>query len=102
MSLAKLLPRGAMLKDLVVRSKNLVAGAAVFAALAGGLFYPTSAQAWWGPGWGWHAGWAWRPGVVVTVPPVAVGAPVYAAPAHRWVPAHYSWNGYFIPGHWAY
>ncbi|MCQ8279571.1 hypothetical protein NFI95_14085 [Acetobacteraceae bacterium KSS8] len=24
--------------------------------------------------------------------------PAYARP---WVPGHYSWNGYWIPGHWA-
>jgi hypothetical protein len=88
MSLAKLLPRGAMLKDLAVRSKKLLAGGAVYAALAIGALFPSSAQAYWGPGWGWgwHAGWAWHPGFAVA--PVVVGAPVYAAPAYRWVPAH--------------
>jgi len=104
----KLLPLGAKLKDLAVRSKSLLAGGAVCAALAGGLLYPASAQAWWGPGWGWHAGWgwhtgwAWRPGVAIGVAPVVVGAPAYPAPGYRWVPAHYTWNGYFVSGHWAY
>jgi hypothetical protein len=101
MTCMTLLPRGAMLKDLIVRSKKLLAGGAVCAALAAGVLFPSSAQAYWGPGWGWHAGWGWRPGVVVGVAPV-VGAPVYPAPGYRWVPAHYTWNGYFVPGHWAY
>jgi hypothetical protein len=102
MSLAKLLPRGATLKDLAVRSKKLLAGGAVCAALAIGALFPSSAQAYWGPGWGWHAGLAWRPGFAVGVAPVVVGAPVYAAPAYRWVPAHYTWRGFYVPGHWAY
>jgi hypothetical protein len=102
MTIAKLLPRGAILKDLFSRSKKLVVGGAVSAALAVGLLYPASAEAWWGPGWGWHAGWAWRPGVAVGVAPVVVGAPVYPAPGYRWIPGHYTWNGYFVPGHWAY
>lgn len=102
-----LLPLGAKLKELAGRPKKLLAGVATL-VLAGGLLVPSPAQAWWGPGWGWHsgwgwhAGWAWRPGIVIGVPPVAVAAPAYPVPACRWVPAHYTWNGYYIPGHWRY
>src|SRR4051812_45747063 len=104
MALAKLLPRGAMIKDIVTRSKKLMAGGAMCAALAAGALFPSSAQAHWGPGWGWgwRVGWGWRPGVAIGFAPVVVGAPGYPVPAYRWVPPHYTWNGYFVPGHWAY
>ncbi len=94
---------GAILKSLAVRSKKLLAGGAVCAALAVVLF-PAPAHAWWGPGWGWRGGWGWgwRPGVVIGVPPVVVGGPVYAPSPYRWVPPHYTPSGWFVPGHWAY
>ncbi len=97
-----LLPLGVKLKELAGRTKKVAAATTMLVALAGGALFPSSAQAWWGPGWGWHAGWGWRPGVVIGVPPLVVGAPVYPVPGYRWVPAHYTWNGYYIPGHWGY
>lgn len=97
-----LLPLGAKLKALIGSRKRLLGATAIFAALAGGLFFPSSAEAWWGPWWGWHAGWGWRPGVVIGVPPVAVVPPVYPAPGYRWVPGHYTPYGYYVPGHWVY
>ncbi len=88
------------------RSKRLLVGGAVFAALAVGTLYPPPAQAWWGWrggwGWGWRGGWGWRPGLVVGVPPVVWAPPAYAPTPYRWVPAHYAPNGVYVPGHWAY
>lgn len=64
---------------------------------------------------------AWRTGVVVGIgipapvfvaPRVVVRAPVVAPPPvvvvrgpyaplpPRWVPGHYNWRGFWIPGHW--
>ena len=58
---------------------------------------------------------AWRTGVVVGIgipapvfvaPPVVVRPPVvvvhraYAPLPPRWVPGHYNWRGFWIPGHW--
>jgi hypothetical protein len=57
-----------------------------------------------GPRWhgGWHGGWG---GGVVIAPPVVVAPPpVVVAPYpyyyHHWVPGFYTWDGFWIPGHW--
>jgi hypothetical protein len=108
-----------MINRMLVRSKRWLAGAALCAALLVPMLTPGSAKAWWGPGWGWRAGWGgwgwgWRGGVVVGLPPVVVGAPVYppypyypvAYPAYpygypyHWVPAHTDAHGTWIQGHW--
>jgi hypothetical protein len=86
-------------------SGRLAATAAVLAALAVPLLRPVPARAWWVGG--------------VVVPPVPVyvapPAPVYVAPpvvaapppvvyaprpVARWVPGHYTWRGFWVPGHW--
>ena len=102
-----------MLKGLIARFRRVLAGAALCAAVALPVLTPSPAEAWWGPGW--HAGWGWRGGVAIGLPPVVVGAPVYApppayypyAPAYayappywRWVPAYRAANGVFVGGHW--
>lgn len=63
---------------------------------------------------------AWRTGVVVgvavpapvfavprvvvappvVVPPVVIVPGAYRPPPPHWVPGHYSWRGFWIPGHW--
>jgi hypothetical protein len=66
------------------------------AALALPLLAPVPARAWWvAPG----------PVYIAPAPRYYYGPPVayygpYAPPV-RWVPAHYNWRGYWIPGHWA-
>jgi hypothetical protein len=42
--------------------------------------------------------------VVIGVPPVVVGAPVYAAPAYgyHWVPGYYAPGGVWVAAHWGY
>jgi hypothetical protein len=99
-----------MFENVFVRLKRSAVGMAAGLAVALSFLAPTPASAWWGPGWGWHAGWGWRGGVYVGLPPVVVGAPVYppvpyaypyAAP-YRWIPAHYTATGAFVPGHWGY
>ncbi len=98
-----------MLKTLIARSRRLAAGAALCAAVLLPVMTPKSAEAWWGPGWGWHGG------IGIALPPVVVGAPVYApapyyysyAPAYayappywRWVPEHRGADGVSVAGHW--
>lgn len=99
-------------KSALPRQKVLLL--AIGCALAISLFTPNPAQAWWVRG-----GWGWRPGFAVGVvvpPPVVVGPPVVYAPPpvayvpapvvadpyrRHWVPAHYNWRGFWVPGHWA-
>ncbi len=76
--------------------KRLVLGGAVAAAVAIPLLAPSQADAWWGPRWGWHGG-------VIVAPRVVVGFPApYAYPPVHWIPAHYTYWGAFVPGHWGY
>lgn len=79
--------------------KSLILSGTAAAAFALAVAAPTSANAWWGP--------RFRVGVVV--PPVVigrpgvVGAPVVAYPVgYRWIPAHYTYWGAYVPGHWGY
>jgi hypothetical protein len=98
-----------MLKTLIARSRRLTAGAALCTAVLLPVMTPKSADAWWGPGWGWHGS------IGIALPPVVVGAPVYAsapyyypyAPAYayappywRWVPEHRGADGVSVAGHW--
>ena len=96
----------------MTKLKRLVAGAALAVAAALPLLTPSNAAAWgpgWHAGWGWHGGWGWgwRGGVYVG-PRVVVGAPwvgyapYYGYAPYRWVPAHYTPWGAFVPGHWGY
>jgi hypothetical protein len=110
-----------MIRTLWARARRWLAGAGIGLALLAPVMLPRPAEAWWGPGWGWHAGWAgwgwgWHPGIAIGLPPVVVGAPVYAAypyayaypPApvypygypYHWVPAHVAPNGVWVAGHW--
>ena len=80
---------------------------AILAALVGSAaLLPAPAKAWWVRG-------GWRPGIVVVRPPVVVGPPpvvvappvVYPPPVYAprplvWIPGHYDWRGWWIPGHW--
>jgi hypothetical protein len=67
------------------------------------LMAPRPALAWWGGGV-----WIGGPGYVgphyayVPPPPVYYAPPpiVYAPPVAHWVPGHYNWRGFWIPGHW--
>jgi hypothetical protein len=94
-----------MLKSLYARSKRVVVGAALCAAIAMPSLAPKPAQAWWGPGW--HGGF------VVGLPPVVVGPPVpapvaypypypyaYPPPYWHWVPAYHNAAGILVEGHW--
>jgi hypothetical protein len=95
-----------MLKELSVRSRRLVAGAALCAAVLLPVIIAKPAEAWWGPGWGWHGG------VAIALPPVIVGAPppppyypyvpvyAYPPPYWHWVPEHREANGVVVAGHW--
>ena len=55
-----------------------------------------------------HAWWGWRhghriwfpPAVVVAGPPVVVARPYPYYPYRHWVPAHYTYRGFYVPGHW--
>ena len=73
-------------------------------ALALPILLPRPAYAWWARGgWGWGGVAVAVPPVVVAPPPVVVGPPVVAyapPPVARWVPGHYSWRGFWVPGHW--
>jgi hypothetical protein len=80
--------------------KRLALGAALATALAAPLLAPSKAEAWWGPRWGW----GWHAGVVIAPPRIVVGVPVVTPPygyaPYRWVPAHYTPWGAFVPAHW--
>ena len=81
-----------------------LAGAMVCMALALPILLPRPANAWWARGgWGWGGVAVAVPPVVVAPPPVLVGPPVVAyapPPVARWVPGHYNWRGFWVPGHW--
>jgi hypothetical protein len=40
------------------------------------------------------------PAVVVAGPPVVVARPYPYYPYRHWVPAHYTYRGFYVPGHW--
>jgi hypothetical protein len=86
----------------MVRPLRWLTGAAVCAALALPVLLPRPAEAWWArAGWGGVAVAA--PPVVVAPPPVVVAPPVVAyarPPVARWIPGHYNWRGFWVPGHW--
>lgn len=83
--------------------RRLLAGAALSVAFLVPALTPQPARAWWArEGWGW-GGVAIvappvyvPPRVIVTAPPVAYAPP----PVARWVPGHYNWRGFWVPGHW--
>jgi hypothetical protein len=83
--------------------RGAMAAAVGLATLAGTALLPHSAHAWWvRGGWGWGGG-----GVVIGVPPIVVRPPVVVAPpvayaqaGPHWMPGHYNWRGYWVPGHW--
>jgi hypothetical protein len=97
-----------MLKELIHRSRNVTASAALCAAVLLPVLTPKPAQAWWAPGWGWHGG------IGIALPPVVIGAPVYpppyygpympayayAPPYWHWVPEHRAADGVLVAGHW--
>lgn len=82
---------------------RVAAAAAVLAALALPLLRPVQARAWWVGGVVVPPVYVAPP--VVVAPPVIVAAPppavVYGPrPVARWVPGHYNWRGFWVPGHW--
>lgn len=95
-----------MLTVVAARCRRFAVGVAIAAAAVLTVLTPKAAQAWWGPGW--------RGGIVVGLPPVVVGPPVYpaapypyysytpayAVPYWHWVPEYRAANGTVVAGHW--
>ena len=83
---------------------RLAATAAVLAALAVPLLRPVPARAWWVGGVVVPPVpvYVAPPAPVYVAPPVVAAPPpvVYAPPVARWVPGHYTWRGFWVPGHW--
>jgi hypothetical protein len=72
------------------------------AALGLPLIVPAPAYAWWVRPVYVAPPVVYAPPPVYYAPPAAyyVPRPVYVPPTH-WVPGHYNWRGFWIPGHWA-
>ena len=79
---------------------RVAAFAALCCAIMVPALLPSAAQADWVPGW--RRPVVVAPPVLVAPPPVAYVPPpvVVARPYRAWVPAHRTWRGYWIPGHW--
>jgi hypothetical protein len=81
------------LREASTRSRRFggVAAALGAAAICGSMIVPHPALAWWGPAY------AGPPRVYYAPPP----AYYYAAPPRaHFVPGHYNWRGFWVPGHW--
>lgn len=84
---------------------RLAATAAVLAAVAlPMLLRPVPARAWWVGGVVVPPVpvYVAPPAPVYVAPPVMAAPPpvAYAPPVARWVPGHYTWRGFWVPGHW--
>ena len=74
-----------------------------FALAALPLVAPKPALAWWsGRVWIGDPAYVAPPRYAYVPPPPIYYAPppvVYALPVARWIPGHYNWHGFWIPGH---